>query len=276
VTTGTVDAGDGIVVRCHGSAGPPVVWLHGYTMESRVWADLWRRLPGWTHVGIDLPGHGGSRPLAADERFPGLGRQVARVARDRGARHLVGLSFGSTVAVQAAIEAPEVWRSLVLGAPAVAGAPTDPGSAVRYGQLRTLYAEYGPGAHMTALWMASPPDIFRGAAGHPELWEALRTVIDRHPWRELADGAMASLTAHSQGTAELARIGARTLVLLGADDMPAFRYSAGVVTRSVPGSRAVEVPGAGHLCLLERPDLVAPVIDRHLRTAEAAVSPPSS
>jgi pimeloyl-ACP methyl ester carboxylesterase len=27
--------------------GPAVLWIHGYTMDSSVWAELWERLPGW-------------------------------------------------------------------------------------------------------------------------------------------------------------------------------------------------------------------------------------
>jgi pimeloyl-ACP methyl ester carboxylesterase len=271
------DSGAGIAVRVCGDAGPPVAWVHGYTMDSSVWRALWRLLPDWTHVGIDLPGHGHSRPLAPDERLDQLGRQIADVCAAYGARHLVGLSFGGTVALQAAIEAPGRLRSLALGAPAVAGAPTDPGSEVRYSQLGELYARFGAGSHMTQLWMSSPPGIFRSARAHAGLWAELRAVIDRHGWRELADGAMRSLSAHVQRDADLRRIEASTLVVLGEDDMPAFRYSAALVARTVQGCRAMLVPDTGHLCLLERPEAVAPLIDRHLRAAEAeVVRPPSS
>jgi pimeloyl-ACP methyl ester carboxylesterase len=262
-------------VRESGDRGPAVVWVHGYTMDSSVWDELWSLLPGWHHVGVDLPGHGRSRPLAPGERMRDLGRQVAGVCARHGARHLVGLSFGSTVALQAAIEAPGALSSLVLGAPAVAGAGTDPAAEVRYAQLAQLYARFGPGPHMTTLWMSSPPDIFRGLRQHPRRWERLRTVIDRHRWQELTDGAMRSLAEHVQSPAELARIEAGTLVLLGAADMPAFRRSAAVVSRCVARCRAVEVAGAGHLCLLERPEVVAPVIAGHLRAAEALTPPPS-
>jgi len=271
------DAGAGIAVQVRRGAGPPVAWVHGYTMDASVWEALWRLLPGWTHVGIDLPSHGQSRPLAPHERLDQLGRQIADVCAAYDARHLVGLSFGSTVALQTAIEAPELLRSLILGAPAVAGAPTDPGSEIRYSQLGELYAQFGPGPHMTCLWMSSPPEIFPAAQAHARLRAELRTIIDRHTWRELASGAMRSLSAHAQQDADLRRIEASTLVLIGAEDLPAFKYSAALIARTVPACRAMLIPDTGHLCLLERPETVAPLIDRHLQAAEIeVVRPPSS
>jgi pimeloyl-ACP methyl ester carboxylesterase len=271
------DAVPGIAVLVRRGAGPPVAWVHGYTMDSSVWRALWRLLPDWTHVGIDLPGHGRSRPLTPDERLDQLGRQTANVCAAYGARHLVGLSFGGTVALQAAIEAPGGLHSLVLGAPAVAGAPTDPGSEVRYSQLGELYAQFGPGPHMTRLWMSSPPEIFPAAQAHAGLRAELRAIIDRHTWRELASGAMRSLSAHTQRDVDLRRVEASTLVVLGADDMPAFKYSAALIARTIPACRAMLIPATGHLCLLERPETVAPLIDRHLHAAETeAVRPPSS
>jgi pimeloyl-ACP methyl ester carboxylesterase len=265
----SVDPETGLALRRHGPAGPAVLWVHGYTMDSSVWEPLWSLLPGWHHLGVDLPGHGRSRPPAPGERMSALGAQVAGLCLRYGVRHLIGMSFGSTVALQAAIAAPHRLASLVLAAPAVAGAPTDPAAEVRYGQLAELYARYGPGPHLTRLWMSAPPDIFRGAQAHPELWERLRALIDRHTWRELGNGALRSLTDHAQTPAELARITAGTLVLLGAADMPAFRCSAALVGRWVPRCRVLEVAEAGHLCLLERPEVAAPALDGHLAAAEA-------
>jgi pimeloyl-ACP methyl ester carboxylesterase len=269
------DTGIDIAVHVQGGPGPAVAWVHGYTMNTRVWRSLWHLLPDWTHVGIDLPGHGHSRPLSPDERLDHLGRQVADVCEVYGVRHLIGLSFGGTVALQAAIEAPRHLQSLVLGAPALVGAPTDPASEVRYSQLGELYAQFGPGPHMTRLWMSSPPAIFRSAETNGDLWTELQTVIDQHGWRELGNGAMRSLSAHVQRDTDLRRIQANTLVVLGADDMPAFKYSAALIAHNVPVCRVMMIPEAGHLCLLERPEVVAPLIDWHLHAAGVqVVSPP--
>jgi pimeloyl-ACP methyl ester carboxylesterase len=147
---------------------------------------------------------------------------------------------------------------------------------VRYTQLGELYREFGSGPHLTRLWMSSPPHIFTGARAHPELWEQLRDLVDQHPWSELASGAMQSLTTAVQAPEDLRRITADVLVLIGQHDMPAFRASAALVHRSLRRVAVVEVPGAGHLCLLEEPEVCAARLDEHFATARDTVSRPSS
>src|SRR4029077_8416311 len=61
----------GLGTRSTGS-GPTVLWIHGYTLDSSLWADLWQRLPGYRHIGVDLPGHGSSGPVPAGLTLPAL------------------------------------------------------------------------------------------------------------------------------------------------------------------------------------------------------------
>jgi pimeloyl-ACP methyl ester carboxylesterase len=265
----------GLAVADSGGDGPGVLWVHGYTLDSTVWAPLWGSLPGWRHFGVDLPGHGRSRPLAHDERLATLGAQIVAIARESGVRHLVGLSFGSMIALQAAITAPSQFTTLTLAAPALAGGPVDPAAEVRYLQLGELYREFGPGPHLTQLWMSAPPHIFTGARAHPQLWEQLRELVDRHRWSELA-GAMQSLTSSVQTAEDLQRIEADVLVVIGQHDMPAFRATAALVHRLLRRVTVVEVAAAGHLCLLEEPVGCAAQLDEHFARARDPVSRPSS
>src|SRR5690606_18470297 len=154
------------------------------------------------------------------------------------------------------IEDPGRLLSLVLGAPAVAGAPADPSSESRFLELRALHARRGAGPHMTRLWMSSPPQIFDRARGDQALWAQLESVIEAHGWQELASGAMRSLSSHVQQDADLRDVQAATLIALGANDMPAFKYYAARIAGTVPGCRAVLLHDAGHLGLLERPETV--------------------
>ena len=36
----------GFAARVHGE-GTKVLWLHGYTLDSSSWREMWRRLPGF-------------------------------------------------------------------------------------------------------------------------------------------------------------------------------------------------------------------------------------
>ena len=244
--------------------GPAVLWIHGYTMDATIWRGLWALLPGMRHVGIDLPGHGRSGSLDPALTLPELAGQVAAVARTWRARRIVALSFGCCVALQVAMDHPELVDRLVVGAPAVGGAPAEPGTARRHRELMLLARMGARPDQLAELWMRSPPDIFLGTERHPELRAALRAVIARHSWAELATGGMARLTSWAQPAEALAAIAARTLVVIGSEDMPTFAANASLLADRVADCAVLRVPNAGHLCLIERPGEVAGPIASHL------------
>lgn len=245
--------------------GPAVLWIHGYTMDSTLWYPLWGLLPGFRHVGIDLPGHGRSGPLVGDETLPGLAERIAEIAATEKTRRVVALSFGSAVALQLAATYPDLVSRLAVAAPTIAGALPAAGAASREMQLSLLHRLAGSGPHMTTLWMKSPPDIFLGTESHPELRDRVRRVIDGHGWAEMGCGAMRSLGAHVHTDEALGRISAATLVITGGQDMPAFAANASRLAAVLPSCTLLSVPDAGHLCLLERPAEVAASLLAHLR-----------
>jgi len=269
-----------LAFRATGS-GPAVLWIHGYTMDASIWDELWTLLPGWRHIGVELPGHGQSPPLEPGATLSGVATQVADVCAATGARHVVALSFGSCVALQLAADYPDLVRRLVIGAPTIAGAPSEPGTDKRYRELALLRhmaprlsATIPAGELLADLWMQSPPDIFRGTEAHPGLRARLRSVIVRHRWDELGTGAMQAVTRDAQTDDDLRRVTAATLVFQGDEDMPTFFDNAARLERVLADCRVKPVPGAGHLVLLERPSAVAPALAGHLADyQESRVSP---
>lgn len=258
-------AGDGMVARVRPGEEGTVLWLHGYTMDSTIWEELWSLLPGWRHLGLDLPGHGLSQPLPPGRGLPELARRIGGFARAQGARHLVGLSFGGMVALQAAIEHPDAFDTLTLGAPALGGGPQDRGAQARNIALGELHRARGAGPWLAELWTRLPSPIFDGAARHPALWPRLRGIVGRHGWQELAGGGMQALALHAQPPAALARIAADTLVLIGEEDSEAFRRSAELIRRAVPRCRRMHLPRTGHLTLLERAGEVRGLLEAQFR-----------
>lgn len=255
---------EGLAGRVRTGPGPPVLWLHGYTMDSRVWEELWDELPDWEHVGVDLPGHGASPALDTGD-LPALGRRIARLARAVGARRLVALSFGTLLALQAAMEDADAFDSVTLAAPALAGGPEDPAARIRYLQLAELYRLYGPGEHMTSLWLQSPPHIFSCLRAFPGRFERVSEVVAEHGWCELGDPRTQGLGAHPHEPGDLARITASVLLLRGELELPAFVRCATIIRDAVPGAREVVLPGLGHLPLLEDPGAVAGELRAELR-----------
>ena len=252
-----------------------VLWVHGYTLDATVWGTLWEHLPGLRHLAIDLPGHGRSRALTPDDDLPGIARTLCRIATAQRTRHVVGLSFGSLVGLQVAMEMSAELVTLTLGAPCFGGGPHDRAAESRNIELARLYKARGSGPWMTDLWMTAPPAIFTGAARIPALFRAIRAIVDRHTWVELAAGGLQRFTSHVHRAADFARVTASTLVVCGEYDMPAFLRSAHLLSRTLPSCRRVYMEQTGHLCLLEDPSRAAAEIVAHLRAARASqLSPP--
>lgn len=247
-------------------AGDKVLWIHGYTLNASSWQPLWQLLPDWHHVGIDLPGHGASGPWPKGVTMPSLARQLGALAIEQGVQHLVALSFGTMLGLQMVIEFPDAFASLTLGAPALAGGETDPKSGMRYGEMMQLFWQRGAGPWMTELWMKSPPDIFSGAKKHPQLWEQLKEILNAHEWPELRTGSMGGLVQGFEQTAvSLNNIRTPVLVLVGDEEMAAFKNTAVTLETEIPTCQRIELSQTGHLCMLEVPTLCAPLIDQHLR-----------
>ncbi len=102
-----------------GSAGPPVVLLHGFGGSHTAWDAVVERIAGVRHVfAFDLPGHAGS--LAVPAGSAGVAAKEVVAALDRrgiGRAHIVGHSMGGAAAALVALRIPARVASLTLLAP---------------------------------------------------------------------------------------------------------------------------------------------------------------
>lgn len=254
-----VDAGAlRLWVEEHGKGGPaPVVLLHGFTGSSATWAPLVPAFAGHARtVALDLPGHGRSdapREPAA-YAWEACLDQLRRAldALGIGQADVVGYSLGGRLALGLAVADPPRVRRLVL----VGSGPglRDPGErAERRARDAALAARIeAEGVPAFAAWWEAQP-LF---AGQPEaLRQRLRAIRLGHPahglahsLRGLGTGSMPALHAR------LAQVRARTLLVAGDGDLK-FRAVMDAMRDAMPEARRVDVPGAGHACHLERPEV---------------------
>jgi pimeloyl-[acyl-carrier protein] methyl ester esterase len=97
--------------------GPELVMLHGWGMNSAVWAEFAERLADDYRVTrIDLPGHGHS-PFGGQRRLSAWAGACLDAAPERAV--WIGWSLGSMIALQSALMAP----SRVAGVVAMTGMP---------------------------------------------------------------------------------------------------------------------------------------------------------
>jgi pimeloyl-ACP methyl ester carboxylesterase len=258
--------GDGLAGRVRPGPGETVLWLHDYALDASIWSEVWELLSRWRHVGVDLPGHGPSLPPQPGETLPGMARRLNAVADEQEARHVVGLGFGATVALQMAIESPGSFASCVLVSPWLTGSQQDELLSFHRDMITEFQLD-GFGAHLRERMLDSPFGPYYNDQMRPELRSSLWRVLGRHGWWELLDGWLLRMLNHAQSPGQMRHIEAMTMVLLGEATNVAEKKSGDLICAAIPGSRTVEILGAGTLCVLEEPQAAYGAIDTHLSAA---------
>src|SRR3954451_4595480 len=108
------------------SPRPVIVFIHGSGDSGRLWSSLIERLPQYTCVALDLPGHGAQLEhsvldVISVRDYAGAVHALL-AERDEYARHtadghvvcLVGHSLGSAIAMRLAVDHPALVTHLVL------------------------------------------------------------------------------------------------------------------------------------------------------------------
>lgn len=239
-------------------AGPPVVLVHGFACGRRMWASQLRALaPRFRTIAYDQRGHGLSAapddPAAYSEAI--LADDLAALIRGLGLgpAHVVGLSLGGAVALQAAVRHPELLASLTV---ADGGSGSDDPAAAQRGAL--AWAERartgGIEAHVAAM-LATPFVETYLARGGRRARRHVELLVRRHPAHGLSHVLVEVLRTrvpfYERGPA-LGALALPTLVICGALDR-ACRGPSAFLAETIPGAELRLLPGIGHMSCLEAP-----------------------
>ncbi len=240
--------------------GPPLVLIHGLLCDSRAWRWQIEALSDeFTVVAWDAPGCGDSSdPPPTFDYAKCLGDFM--VALDLGPSHVVGLSFGSVLALQLYGHRSELVRSLVLAA-AYAGwaGSLSPDEVERRTSLTLAMAGRSPAD--VADWFI--PTLLTEAAPDALRAEIEVMVRDFHP-----AGVTAMIRAFGPANLRdlLPAIEVPTLLVYGDADARSPLTIAEDFASRIPGARLVVVPGAGHLNNAEAPEAFNAAVRSFLRS----------
>ncbi len=248
-----------------GGTGPPLILVHGLGGAAANWTLLAPGLMGRHRLLVpDLPGHGGSSPLAAALTLNPFADAVVELAgrEDMLPAAVVGHSMGGVVALRLALRRPDAVRGIVLAAPAGISSATRRAelafavvSAMKPARLvaprRALVARSRLlRALVFGTWEVSDSEAFSPAGVEAFLsGPAIHSDVDSAGWALL----------HDDPRTDLDGIRCPCLLLWGARD------------RLVPVADGIEyarrlrapvriVADCGHLVIGERPDACADAV----------------
>jgi pimeloyl-ACP methyl ester carboxylesterase len=250
-------------------AGPPLVLVHGLGGSATNWCELAPLMAARHRLVIpDLPGHGGSEPLAGVSGLEPYADRVAAVMAHEGIDRaaVVGHSLGGLVVLRLALRRPELVSAVVL-----AGAAGLSLGGVWLRNVLTAFTIIRPGrlAGRHRSLVARSPRLRRFVFGFVSVADPVGltdTAVDgflaghilhtdtASAWRALRD---------DDPRQELEHLRCPVLVLWGAEDAQlrlddAFEYA-----------RRLRAPlrtiaGCGHLLIGERPEACADAIESFL------------
>lgn len=231
--------------------GPPIVLLHGFVGDGREWGPVMDELSDrFAVVAWDAPGSGRSSDPPASFRMPDFADCLAGFigAIGLGRPHVIGLSFGGTLALELYRRHPELPRTLIL-AGAYAGWAGSLGAEGRDQRLaRTLeFAALPPRQFVEAML----PSMMSASAAEDRQAELAAIMAELHPSGFLT---MAHAVAEADLRDVLPRIEVPTLVLHGERDARASLAVAEDLHAAIPGSKMVVMPGLGHMSSFEAPE----------------------
>ena len=233
----------GIAYDIQGS-GPVVVLLSGSNLDRRMWARETEWLKAnYTVVRYDLRAHGQSD--TATTTFSHLGDLIALLDELKIAKaSLVGLSAGSTIALDAALEMPARIERIVLSGPAPSGYVSKQQMPFVNDMMAALKArDY---KKVTEVLLAT--SVF---AAPPESQALVRQMVTENDRMWTIDRAL--MKGPPQPAIDrLESVKVPTLVLIGDKDEYQSE-SAELLAKRIPGARIVRVPGGGHLLNLTSP-----------------------
>lgn len=231
--------------------GPLVVLLHGGLSDSREWRRQIEALCNdFTVVAWDAPGCGRSSDPPEPFRMSDYAGCLALFieALELGRPHVVGLSFGGTLALELFRQRPALPRTLTLASAYAGWAGSLPPDVVAdrlEGALRE--SELDP-EEVARNWI---PSLLTDHAPAELIEEIVAIMSDAHP---VGFRAMARAMAEADLRDVLPRINVPTLLLYGDADRRSPVSLAEELGARIPGSRLVVIPGAGHQANIEAAD----------------------
>ena len=226
-------------------AGEPVVLIHAFSLDRRMWEPQVAALEGQFRViRYDLRGHGQSvEPTEPYTGFDDLRALLDTLGIARAS--LVGLSAGSELAINFAIAHPDRVARLVLAAPGLSGYTPPPmpwfqpvADALTAGDVDGAARRWADTPIMALHTnVAATDSVTSMVVDNSRLWTFRRT---EQPLAPPAIGRLAEITCP-------------VLVIVGNQDLLHIQDIARVLEEGIAGATLLTIPGAGHLVNLDTP-----------------------
>jgi pimeloyl-ACP methyl ester carboxylesterase len=263
-----------------------VILLHGLLGDRNSWRCQTRHLtsrhPDIRVIAYDQRGHGRSgRGCALSNTIGQLARDLDAVidmTTPSGHIVLVGHSMGAMTILQYLQHHQSRNKDRITGVGLIATAAAD---ITCHGLARLLATPLGGGACALAAHIPASVDAVRTTAvrATQPIWRLvtkkahiLAALINAPQLSTLGD--FLDSISHFDGTAAYRALSRTpTLIMCGTVDWVLPSYHSAAIAAAVSAAELVDVPGAGHMLMLDRPDVVNDRLDALLERVRGSLAP---
>jgi 3-oxoadipate enol-lactonase len=233
--------------------GEPLVFIHGFSLDSRMWAGQVEHFcRSYRTLCYDVRGFGkSSKPLTQFTHHEDLKSLLESLQLEK--VHLVGFSMGGRIALNFALHYPDSVESLAVFASNLEGARFD---------LR-----FQPDPHDIEVtkrsWLSH--ELFSSLHRYPELQRVVAAMVNDYSgwhWKH----ASLENSPEVKTIDRLHEIETRTLVVVGDADVEHAQTIARTLNSGLPNVATHTIPDCGHMLTLEVPDTCSRLLEKHLHS----------
>jgi pimeloyl-ACP methyl ester carboxylesterase len=241
--------------------GQPLVMLHGFPLDRRMWdAQVERLSDHYRVIAPDLRGFGRSArsdPFTIESLADDIHLFVEQLVAVPCV--LAGLSMGGYVALAHAKKYQSDLRGLIMVDTKAAG-DTQEG---KQGRQRMIELVRLSGAKAVAEQML-PKMLAPGTLqSRPDVVKSMRSMMEACPPHTI-EYALSAMRDRPDRTGELPGIEVPTLVIVGDADAITPPDVAEGMAKAIPGAKLETIRGAGHMAPMEQPEQVNRAIERFM------------
>ena len=240
-----IDVGDGIVPVWVAGNGPPLLLLHGWTLDHRMWQPQIETLGArYRLIMPDRRGFGRSTAPPDLTREAGDVLKIAD-ALDLHRFGLAGLSQGAAVALEVAIRNPVRVQAVALAGTPLPGIVTDTDAdPVRWNEYSAMVRD-GSIAMFRRTWLAHPLMQVGTEAGRI----LLARIVANYDGRDLLQPSMLEIFTRDA----IAALPMPLLAIAGSDESGWRIDCAHLLAEAAPHGMFVSIADAGHIANVAQP-----------------------
>jgi 3-oxoadipate enol-lactonase len=238
--------------------GPPILLLHGFTLDHRIWR---RQIEGLSSrfrvVAYDARGFGKSE-LPRGEPYHHC-RDAAELCKKLGLSRVVvvGHSIGAHQMLELALLRPNLvvgWAGICSSG--LAGLAFTDDLQALFAAIRTK-ASTGDVEGAKKIWKAG--DWFAPAYARPDVARELDAILSEYSgWQWTHDNPSRPLDPPA--ASRLSEVRVPALIVTGGKDLPYNDQVAALLREGLPHATSVHIPDAGHIAPMETPEEITAAI----------------